>query len=219
MSDYPADDSPTAANLGGVQPERVRREIQAALALPAAATDSKTWPCLSVFRPSGLGPSSEWALTWYHLHGFGGDRARRDFFGYPSLLKDLAGSGPAPELPSPEGENWTLPLGLPPGVEPPNSGADLAELQNVIDEERRALEQAIGVDQVVGLAAAVHASDGATVAEGAPDLLVWFHRPPVSLWFFSEVLAPGDSLRHAQQAWLHRHRELVRGHFLITILE
>jgi len=54
---------------------------------------------------------------------------------------------------------------------------------------------------------------------GAPDLLVWHPDGLQGGWFFSEVKAPGDSLRDSQKSWLCEHWDLVKGHFVLTLLE
>ena len=83
----------------------------------------------------------------------------------------------------------------------------------------------VGLAKVLGVALfeaiydAVFEFDEFTVAAGAPDLLVWLPGPEPSCWFFSEVKAPGDSLRSSQKGWLHQHWDLVCGHYLITVLE
>jgi hypothetical protein len=81
------------------------------------------------------------------------------------------------------------------------------------------LAKVLGVDLFDALYEAVFEFDEFTVAAGAPNLLVWLPRYEPSCWFFSEVKAPGDSLRMSQKGWLHQHWDLVRGHYLITVLE
>lgn len=81
------------------------------------------------------------------------------------------------------------------------------------------LGKVLGADLFYDIFDAVFEFDEFTPAEGAPDLLVWLPESEPSCWFFSEVKAPGDYLRDSQKAWLHQYWELVRGHYLITILE
>ena len=81
------------------------------------------------------------------------------------------------------------------------------------------LGKVLGVDLFDALYEAVFEFDEFTVAAGAPDLLVWLPRHEPSCWFFSEVKAPDDSHRTSQKGWLHQHWDLVRGHYLIAVLE
>jgi hypothetical protein len=81
------------------------------------------------------------------------------------------------------------------------------------------LGKVLGVDLFEAICEAVFEFDEFTVSAGAPDLFVWLSRHEPSCWFFSEVKAPGDSLRTSQKEWLHQHWDLVRGHYLITVLE
>jgi hypothetical protein len=82
-----------------------------------------------------------------------------------------------------------------------------------------ALGKVLGAETFKAIWQAVFDFDEFTPASGAPDLLVWLPKGDPALWFFSEVKGPGDSLRSSQTAWLHQHGELVRGHYLLTILE
>jgi hypothetical protein len=84
--------------------------------------------------------------------------------------------------------------------------------------QRIALAKSIGIEVFSAVYEAVFSFDEFTVAEGAPDLLLWLPGEP-SFWFFSEVKASGDSLRASQKGWLYQHWELVRGHYSITALE
>ena len=84
--------------------------------------------------------------------------------------------------------------------------------------QRVTLARSLGVEVFSAIYEAVFSFDEFTVAEGAPDLLLWLPREP-TFWFFSEVKASGDSLRASQKAWLRQHWELVRGHYCITALE
>jgi hypothetical protein len=81
------------------------------------------------------------------------------------------------------------------------------------------LAKVLGVELFDAIYDAVFKFDEFTLAPGTPDLLVWLPRQERSCWFFSEVKAPGDSLRNSQKEWLHKHWDLVCGHYLITILE
>jgi hypothetical protein len=85
--------------------------------------------------------------------------------------------------------------------------------------ELLALAKTLGVDSFEAIYEAVFEFDEFTVAAGAPDLLLWLPGHEPSCWFFSEVKAPGDSLRVSQKEWLRRHWDLVCGHYLITVLE
>lgn len=57
------------------------------------------------------------------------------------------------------------------------------------------------------------------VKSGVPDLLLWLPDQIPSLWFFSEVKAPGDYLGSSQKSWLHEHWGILRGHYCLTVLE
>jgi len=61
--------------------------------------------------------------------------------------------------------------------------------------------------------------DGFFLAAGAPDLLVWYPDKDNGFWFLSEVKAHGDYLSHSQKSWLDRNWDLVRGHYLLTVLQ
>jgi len=93
-----------------------------------------------------------------------------------------------------------------------------AELREESFLELVALAKALGVDSFNSVFDAVFDFDEFSVAPGAPDLLVWLHKPSTSFWFFSEVKAPGDSLRITQKEWLWQHWNVVRGHYLLTII-
>ena len=62
-------------------------------------------------------------------------------------------------------------------------------------------------------------SNGFEVGIGAPDLFLWAANDDSKFWFFSEVKAHGDYLNTSQKAWINQHWDLVRGHFLLTVLE
>jgi hypothetical protein len=98
------------------------------------------------------------------------------------------------------------------------ASAAVHELSVDCFRRRVALAKSLGVEVFSAIYDAVFSFDEFTVAEGAPDLLLWLPGEP-SFWFFSEVKASGDSLRPSQNGWLHQHWELVRGHYSITALE
>jgi hypothetical protein len=81
------------------------------------------------------------------------------------------------------------------------------------------LAKALGIENFTPIFEAVFDFDDFTPAAGAPDLLVWLPKIDPALWFFSEVKGPGDSLRVTQKEWLHKHWNVVAGHFLLTILD
>lgn len=229
------------------------------LAMASAKGAVKSLATLSLQRPdgieswssTGMGTSADWALRYYTLHGFSGDRTRMNLLGYPGLLRDL--SSPPP---------WIT-------VEPEDCDGDVSEdraselrplvehaQESTVDalvscygseleseafwmkhnfgramsaeaiksrldsfRERIVLAKVLGSDAYYAIFDAVFSFDEFTIAEGTPDLLVWLPEPDRSCWFFSEVKAPGDSLRSSQKGWLHHHWELVCGHYVITMLE
>lgn len=81
------------------------------------------------------------------------------------------------------------------------------------------LAKSLGVETFEAIYEAVFDFDEFSVASGTPDIFLWLSGQGQSLWFFSEVKAPGDSLRNSQKAWLHEHWKLVCGHYALTILE
>jgi len=99
-----------------------------------------------------------------------------------------------------------------------NASVALQELSVDSFRRRVALAKSLGVEAFSAVHEAVFSFDEFTVAEGAPDLLLWLPGQP-PLWFFSEVKARGDSIRASEEGWLHQHWELVRGHYSITVLE
>ena len=94
-------------------------------------------------------------------------------------------------------------------------------LKSSLDSFRElvAFAKVLGLDAYYAIFEAVFSFDEFTIAEGTPDLLIWLPHSDSPCWFFSEVKAPGDSLRQSQKAWLRQHWDLVRGHYLITMLE
>lgn len=77
----------------------------------------------------------------------------------------------------------------------------------------------MGVDGFARVYDSVFDFDEFDVKSGTPDLLVWLSVQSSSLWFFSEVKAPGDYLGNTQKGWLHEHWDTMRGHYCLTILE
>ena len=139
-------------------------------------------------------------MAWYQQSGFISDRTRMNLHGYPGLLRDFHYARFT------DGEH-----------EPPiEYSPAVTELRAELERERSALRTALsaGLDSVFD---AVFDFDEFTPAAGAPDILVW--APDASCWFFSEVKASGDSLRPSQTAWLRQHRDVVHGHYILTILE
>lgn len=94
-------------------------------------------------------------------------------------------------------------------------------VNNRIESFRRllSLARALSNDGFETVYDAVFDFDEFDVKSGAPDLLLWLPDKTRSLWFFSEIKAPGDYLGSNQKGWLHEHRETMRGHYCLTILE
>ncbi len=53
------------------------------------------------------------------------------------------------------------------------------------------------------------------VADGAPDLFLWYPDPTYHLWFFAEVKKGEDSLRASQFQWIRRFWKDVCGRVAI----
>jgi hypothetical protein len=197
----------------------------------------------------GMGTAADIALSYYCLQGFYGDRtrARLSPHGYPGLLRDLSEPPSWVEVQSEDvgGDMSAAELRPLIGVAHEQNEELLlarrrAEFEHnafvlnrvgghvapVVVEElsvdcfRRclALARSLGEQKFWAVFDAVFPFDEFTVAEGAPDLLLWLPEEP-GLWFFSEVKAPGDSLRVGQKVWLHEHWDLVCGHYAITVFE
>lgn len=94
---------------------------------------------------------------------------------------------------------------------------EVTQLLADIERKHDALRSALGEADLDAVLEAVFDFDEFTPAAGVPDILVW--SVDASCWFFSEVKAPGDSLRPSQTKWLKQHHHLVRGHYVLTILE
>jgi hypothetical protein len=82
-----------------------------------------------------------------------------------------------------------------------------------------ALGQAIAPSEFCGIWNAVFGFDEFTLSPGVPDLLVWLPKASPGCWFFVEVKAHGDYLSHAQKEWLRSNLNVVRGHYLLVLLE
>ena len=73
--------------------------------------------------------------------------------------------------------------------------------------------------QFAGIYDAVFPFDEFLLSPGIPDLLVWLPKSSPSCWFFAEVKAHGDYLSQSQKAWLRNNWDVVRGHYLLALLE
>lgn len=130
-----------------------------------------------------------------------------NLFGYPGLLRDLFYADI-------EDNEYG-------GIHsyPPELTSYIEESRAQSLPEKLALSHALGTDALDLAFDAVFEFDEFNVAPGVPDILIWLHTPELSCWFFSEVKAPGDSLRVSQTEWLSQHWKFVRGHYLLTLLE
>jgi hypothetical protein len=201
----------------------VRSQIYVALASSATTKTSKILPTILVSPPArlkkwhqpGCLTCADWALAWYHCYGFAGDRTRKNMDGYPGLLRKLMYldrdyfDDPLDEIT----EDWINVNPLPQKLT-----LEIKQLRERSSRELRWLGFALGplFDDILN---AVFNFDEFSVAPGVPDILVWLHAEELSCWFFSEVKGPNDSLRRSQTDWLDQHWGLIRGHFLLTILE
>ncbi len=204
---------------------------------------------LESWSSSGSRTSADMALAYYCCHGLSGDRSRKNLFGYPGLLRKLSSPPPWVEVEprdsagdiSPERAVELRPLVLVALQHSEESlvaqyqsernrntlflNEILGHTDSVVVQEiaRDSFRQCVSLGTCLGAVFdavydAVFFFDEFTVADGAPDLLLWQPEQP-SMWFFSEVKAPGDSLSASQKGWLREHWELVRGHYSITLLE
>lgn len=98
------------------------------------------------------------------------------------------------------------------------SPKELSNERENLFREMLSLGRAMGVDTFYKNHDAVFDFDEFIPALGAPDLLLW--SPPGSgrFWCFTEVKAPGDSLRPSQANWLSTHFDIIRDHYFLTIL-
>jgi VRR-NUC domain len=101
----------------------------------------------------------------------------------------------------------------------PDARSAIKEFQLNSFRELVVLAKTLGVETFKNVLEAVFPFDEFTVATGTPDLLIWWPQIDGQSWFFCEVKAPGDYLSAAQKQWLRQHWKLVRGHYLITVLE
>lgn len=180
------------------------------------------------------------ALDYYRSVGLLGERTRKNQWGYPGLLRDLAHCPPwVHNEPDREREqralidhihdrnddellddlrrDYSRHSAIFPrlSMQVPNEHRDMRE---VSFREKLSLGRAMGVDTFYKNYNAVFDFDEFTPAAGAPDLLLW--SPPYSkpFWCFTEVKAPGDNLRASQTNWLREHIDIIRGHYFLTIL-
>ena len=166
-----------------------------------------------------MSPSADWAVSWYRVHGFVSDRTRKNQHGYPGFLRELVQKEPEELDSGPLHEYVLKELGITHDTLPAEVSSHIEESRAQSEQERQALANALGSDGLDAVFDAVFDFDEFSVAAGVPDILVWLHTPNESCWFFSEVKAPGDSLRPSQAQWLGQHWALVRGHYLLTLLE
>jgi len=107
-------------------------------------------------------------------------------------------------------------------------GVDTSPAQGLVDEASAtafrdlvALAKVLGVetfDRIFEVVFDLDLGDEFTPVVGTPDLLIWHPTLTPAVWFFSEVKAPGDYLSEAQKQWLQFHWDVVKDHFLITML-
>jgi hypothetical protein len=215
-------------------------------------------PTLLLDRPGGLtswrkvsgAVSADFALSYYLLVGFDGERTRMNTYGYPGLLRDLVAPPPWTQFEIDEvdeaiSEERAQELGSLIYDAGEQDEASLLEtyrshlrgeaferghflgdevLSVVHDASLESFRRLVRLARTLGpqsfetIYEAIFPGDQFEVEPGAPDLFVWLPGDTSSLWFFSEVKAPGDYLSAAQKDWLVGHWSMTRGHYLITML-
>ena len=180
-------------------------QILTALSVSVTFESGSILPSIFIPLPPSLPqwpkPAADCAMAWYRMSGFISDRTRMNLHGYPGILRDIYYARSETD----EAELCT------------ESSTETTAIRVEMERERNALRDALGEAGLDSVLKAVFDFDEFTAAAGAPDILVW--APDSSCWFFSEVKAPGDSLRRSQTDWLRRHSDVVHGHYVLTILE